>query len=464
MIIYQPASFQQERQYILHVMLGEFLGLEYQSIYEQRNNICITMQDNNAKKLIISDAFFNNAMGHWLKRDSLPKQPLAVWRVENKEIRDVLTENQLPVIYGEADQFGNYLFEVDNEVRLGIDVFGAAFFMLTRYEEVVKQENDEHGRFLATASLAYQEDFLKRPIINEYLEIVWWCIKRLWPAMERKQRNFKMVVTHDVDYPFAYAFTSWQRTCRSAVADLVKRHELLQPINRLIQTWRVKAGQFYRDENYTFSAIMDISEAHNLKSCFYFMTEQLNSKYDTFYPFKHPYIKGLLKEIHSRGHEIGIHPSYISYYDGHQIRQQFLRLREACQSLGIFQERFGGRQHYLRWSPETWQHYYDAGLYYDSSLSYADKMGFRCGVCFSYPVYNLTTREALRLYEQPLLVTDFTALEPKYMGLSCEQTKEIMKGIQEIVHKYNGEFVLLWHNNRLTSAKYLETYKSVFEA
>jgi hypothetical protein len=56
--------------------------------------------------------------------------------------------------------------------------------MLTRYEEVVKSDRDEHDRYLATASLDYQEGFLERPIFNEYLEILWACIKRLWLVAE----------------------------------------------------------------------------------------------------------------------------------------------------------------------------------------------------------------------------------------------------------------------------------------
>ena len=76
----------------------------------------------------------------------------------------------------------SYYAESDGGIQLGLDIFGSVFFMITRYEEVVKSDRDEYDRFPAAASLAYQEGFLDRPIVNEYLEILWTCMKRLWLA------------------------------------------------------------------------------------------------------------------------------------------------------------------------------------------------------------------------------------------------------------------------------------------
>ena len=63
-------------------------------------------------------------------------------------------------------------------------------FMLSRYEEVVKSDRDRFDRFPASASLAAQEGFLNRPIVNEYLEILWACLIRLWPQMQRNHAHF----------------------------------------------------------------------------------------------------------------------------------------------------------------------------------------------------------------------------------------------------------------------------------
>ena len=39
----------------------------------------------------------------------------------------------------------------DVSIRLPIDIFGAAFFMLSRYEEAVLPDRNHHERFTATA-------------------------------------------------------------------------------------------------------------------------------------------------------------------------------------------------------------------------------------------------------------------------------------------------------------------------
>ena len=43
--------------------------------------------------------------------------------------------------------------------------------MLSRYEELITKDRDQHNRFPATASVAFKAGFLDRPIVSEYLEI-----------------------------------------------------------------------------------------------------------------------------------------------------------------------------------------------------------------------------------------------------------------------------------------------------
>ena len=45
-------------------------------------------------------------------------------------------------------------------------MFGSAFFMLTRYEELVVADRDQYGRFPAAASVAGREGFLGVPVVD----------------------------------------------------------------------------------------------------------------------------------------------------------------------------------------------------------------------------------------------------------------------------------------------------------
>ena len=53
-------------------------------------------------------------------------------------------------------------------------------------------------------------NFLDRPIVNEYLEILWSCIHSIWPDLERKEYKAKNFITCDVDLPFNPSlFKNW---------------------------------------------------------------------------------------------------------------------------------------------------------------------------------------------------------------------------------------------------------------
>ena len=122
-----------------------------------------------------------------------------------------------------------------------------------------------------------------------------------------------------------------------------------------------------------------------------------------------------------------------------------------------------GRTPALRWeAPTTWQAWEDAGLDYDAT-GFANRIGFRCGVCYEYQVFNPRTRAVLRLRERPLVVMEDSALGKRYMGLTCEQAGREIGRLKERCKLFDGDFVLLWHNTRLVDEHERELYRSVLE-
>jgi len=465
LIIHVPNTYISERTYIIKTLMHDFLAIDIRLLTEPRTDVMIEAHDNQAgRTLHIADALFQTPMCQWLTSESLPEQPLKVWDTTSIFNDVPLVSYKMPVIYGckqeDHAQDNSYITETQNELYLGLDIFGSAFFMLTRYEEYVKPDRDQHDRFPATASLAYQEGFLDRPIINEYLEILWYCLKRLWPGLERKKRNFRIIVSHDVDAPFAQAFSGISQLIRNCGGDLLRRKSTALALQRA-KSWRaVKQGDYRQDINYTFDRIMDISEKNGLQSAFYFKTACTDPVYDDNYSIDHPYIRQLLRDIHQRGHEIGLHPSYLTYNDPVQTSHEYERLRTACEGENIQQNHWGGRQHFLRWQvPFTWRNWVNAGLDYDSTLSYADHAGFRCGVCYEYPVFDLKERQQLQLTERPLIVMEGSVLGEQYMNLSGREAMAYMQKLKELCRQYNGDFTLLWHNSLFETPEMWEMYE-----
>lgn len=462
-VIYHPDSYLNERKYIYDVVFLEWIGIPYHSAIGEQNEVRISLDDE-SKNIMISDIFFQTKTKDWLTIRSLPRQPLPFWHISQLGIQPLLQNDKIQIIYGCEIAGGNYLFFDNNNVKLGIDIFGSAFFMITRYEELVKLNRDRHARFSSAESLAYQEGFLCRPIINEYISILFWAIKKLWPRLEMKKRNFRVVPTHDVDIPAKNAFKSSYMNLREILGDFFIRRSSCKTADRIVNIYNTKIRNCWEAETACFERLMQLSENNGIKSCFYFMTKHTHPDYDQYYPLNHPFIENLIKAIRARGHEIGIHPSYTSNVRKENIIVEFNLLKKKCSDLGVQQQSYGGRQHYLRWScPNTWQFYEDAGIVYDSSVGFADHIGFRCGVCYEYSVFNLKTRKKLKLIERPLSFMECSALSKEYMGVSLDKLGIMALQLKESVRKHQGDFVLLWHNSTFETEEDWEIYKEIIE-
>jgi hypothetical protein len=460
-IVKIPDSYENERRYILDVMLNEFLGLEIEIEVSSCNNMTIVLAPD--RQIEIADVLFATEVEEWLKPESLPLQPLKIWDLNSSNLQAVTVNQQIPIIYGKDPARVDFFIQSESQIYLGLDIFGSAFFMLTRYEEVIKSDRDKIDRFPAAASLAYQEDFLARPIVNEYLEILWACIKALNPKQERKIREFQIHLSHDVDEPFRYAFSGVGRLARRCAGDVWKRRSYRDAVASIRSWIEVKSGNTSKDPCNTFDLIMDISERYNLKSAFYFITDRTSS-YDGDYRIDNPLITNLMRQIHDRGHEIGLHPSYNTYQDAIQTQKEFESLRRVCDRLGIQQQRWGGRQHCLRWeNPTTWKNWDQAELDYDSTLSFAEIIGYRCGTCYEYSTFDLIGSNHLKLKEIPLTIMDATILQESYMGLGNDEheSSNQMIGLKKTCQMFNGSFVLLWHNSYLHNPQDIDKYLNV---
>lgn len=444
-VVSAPNSFIPEREYIYNVLLSEFLGLNYKVEFSPRVTKTIISGDSGFIEL--DDSFFSMDEDDWLSERSMPITPLAIAEINKL---DSLSEDKwtLPVIYGNTCAYNSYLEKNGEQYRLGIDVFGSAFFMLSRYEEYVVKERDRYDRFPANRSLAYKENFLDRPIINEYVEILWELIRRIAFDANRKMRTYTVIPTHDIDKPFGMMFDTPIQLLRHIAGDIICRYSFFDVFRRLaeITELAIDYKRYMRKKSETYDFILHESKKYDLINIFFFMNSK-KSWHDGNYLVSNYYVKSLISKLHLSGHKIGLHPSFASYLDGNEIKKEANLIRKVLNEIKVpFLN--GARQHYLRWkNPATWQYYEDAGLKYDYSLTYAESPGFRAGVCYSYTVYNLVSRKTLGLVEKPLIIMDGSLYD--YMKLSHNDAMAKVKKLAFECKKYNGEFIILWHNTML---------------
>lgn len=84
-------------------------------------------------------------------------------------------------------------------------------------------------------------------------------------------------------------------------------------------------------------------------------------------------------------------------------------------------------------------------MYWDSTMGYHDREGFRCGVCYEFSMFNILTRKNLKLKEKPQIVMEGTYIINK-SRLKIDEIHQRVLGLKRKVDKYDGDFVFLWHN------------------
>lgn len=453
LLVEVPPSRFVERRYAAGVVFGEYLGLPFELSGTATDVVRLSVPGMRGS-ILMPDTLLSMSESAWLTQQSLPKAPLRLW--DPASIGQISKLGRpLPIIYG-----GDFEAAPDEpgSLVLPIDVFASVFFMLTRYEELVVEERDEHNRFPASASLACREGFLTRPIVDEYVETLWQAIRSLWPGMERKHRTCRTLISCDVDYPLSRRRTI-ALMARTVGADLVRHRSLSLAMRRVMGY----AGFAQADPFNTFEWMMDVNERAGNQLTFFFVSECLVPEIDPEYDIHSDFIISLMKRLHQRGHLIGMHGSYASYASRDQLCHEAARLRSAMECADIRQDIIGARQHFLRWAtPTTAAALEDAGVVYDSTLGYAQTVGYRCGTCREFPLFDLASRRELALRERPLLVMEGSVHADMYMGLGITpKALDVMQSLKQTTRLFDGDFTLLWHNSEFLSQRAKEHYCEV---
>lgn len=431
-----PHNFVEERKYVLNVLLNEYLGVDYQVSIENRKDTRLSHFDGS---VIIKDYFCVEG-DNYLHEANIPKN--IIW---NKE----LLEDSFPILFGE-----NKVDNVGGDIISSIDVFSSSFFMLTRWEEFVCTVKDDHNRFPFNSSLAQQFGFNHLPIVNQYTEVLWKFLLFTGYYKQRKKYDFKLVCTHDVDIPL-----KWM-----SVKNLLGRFRYGVSSKKKINFYYTETKQFIKsklgiekDPFDTFDFLMDQSEKVRIKSYFFFM-DYGHTKYDKNYKIESGFVQDIIENITLRDHFLGVHPSYLSGDN----EKSFNKSIEEIEAGYVVNSLKAGRQHYLRLSiPQHWRNWESAKMDWDSSLGFAEEPGFRCGTCLPFPVFDVEKRVQLDLFERPLIFMEQSSMS--YLNESSEEMLQRSFSLMETVKKYNGEFVLLWHNSSFNNPD-LKGYEGVYES
>lgn len=433
--------------YILDTVLKDWLGLSYQLIPSDIDGFKFASKSSE-KTFDHPNILLQFLDSHYPFSFKVPEP---IWfEPENEEAQRCL-EGSLPVFLNSGDSVIEEWS--DKGGKISFDILGSVFFFITRMEEYSHFESDNHDRFSSDQSILEIWNVLNRPIADEYVELLWYYLSNTFPDLKRTQRSGKVIPTCDVDRPLEVMMT-WKNVIRHFAKDVLKSPMgAFKALNRRMSTL---TGSYNKDEHLNnIRWMMSACEKEGLTVEFNFIADRSHPKLDGIYSINDAPIMHIIAEIHQRGHKIGIHPSYNTYLDKRQTKKEVDALNRLLSELKRNTKVKVGRQHFLRWrTPETLNNLIHAGVEEDSTMSFADKAGFRAGTSRVYNWYDLSKDGVTPLKEKPLIFMECTVIAERYMNMGySEEAINYVLDLKRKSLKYNGNFVFLWHDYHFYSEK-----------
>jgi uncharacterized protein DUF7033 len=370
----------------------------------------------------------------------------ASWMWRPGKFSTLVPDFCIPFSSSDKEEIGRLFSILDNDcVECSVDILAATMLTLARFEETLPSPKDEHGRFSALSSFAWRDRFLDRPVIDELGLALEQALSHLLPRWRPQERRLRIKLSHDVDeigLPF---------TLHGAIGHFARRghpgwamRDLLAPVMHIETTYQRLLRQ-----------IVALSIERGIKPAVHWKASAPGPN-DTGYNPRHRAIRSMIEDFRDEGVEMGIHPGYETYQSRETLSAEVSVLQEF-----FGKRQLGGRQDFLRWNPQTWIDWESLGLAYDSSVGFADRIGFRAGTCYPFRPWILSEHREAKLLEIPLLAMD----ETFYSHQKLEPGETLVK-LRELVARCSavgGVFTLLWHNTRIVHRGFLRAYQTLLD-
>ena len=255
------------------------------------------------------------------------------------------------------------LFKIDApNSTLPFDLFATIFFHLSRYEEYLPFQADNHKRFPYKESWAHRNDCLHLPVVDQLLVLLEQLIKKQYPYLSIQKRSFTFKPTYDIDMAWAYKHKGIVRTFGGLLKDVLKGNR-----QKIQEKWEVLIRNKI-DPFYTFDFFRQLDQRYSILPIYFFLLGDY-SKYDQNISVHQKAFRKLIQHI-ANTYPIGIHPSYSSNTNLQKLEKEIQRLKNITN-----QTITKSRQHFLKLHlPTTYRNLLENNITEDYSMDMQDKL------------------------------------------------------------------------------------------
>ncbi|MEM1001352.1 MAG: polysaccharide deacetylase family protein, partial [Bacteroidota bacterium] len=337
------------------------------------NHIC--------KRVLHIDVAYTSKVEDFIAHDSAKmsyaKQPLS-GEIHIKS-HDLLFEQGLSDLEIKVQDWDGTkgFFATNDKSHLPFDIFAASFYLLSRYEEYLPHVNDEYGRFMASESLAKQENFLHQPVVDIWANKLKSVLEKKFPDFCFPAKQYSVIPVIDVPVAFYFKYQGLLRTFSGFFRDLV-RFRFYQLYQRIL----VISG-FRRDPYDSFRWIINRQNMVKDKFQFFFLIGDY-STYDHNISVNKKSFVSLIKSVGDYCF-VGLKASFFALEDMKILKKEKGRIESITN-----RDLRAVRNSYSKLNlPMTYRNLNDLEVREDYTMGYVNELGFRAGSCTPFQFYDL---------------------------------------------------------------------------
>ena len=336
-------------------------------------------------------------------------------------------------------------FAVSEKSALPFDIFAAAFYLLSRYEEYLPHVKDHLGRFSASESLAYKNGFLASPAVDIWSYKLKSLLQQEFPEIIFPKRNPTLHNLVNAQAAFAFLNKGIFRSFIGFGSDM-----LTLRLKQLLLRFKVVLG-LRRDPYDSYKWIVNVAKNSAMKLTVFFLLgeavtfeESVNTQKGKF--------KMLIKFV-ADYKEIGLLVSLAALTNPELLQTEKRTLE------GIINRTIESSQNsnLLIRLPEIYRNLVTLEIEKDYTMVYENEPGFRASTCTPFLFYDLDYESITPLIIQPIACTTkgFLKESPKDTSLKVQEMLEKVKAV-------NGTFSVLFSNKDFSADPNNKLWRTLF--
>lgn len=337
-------------------------------------------------------------------------------------------------------------FALSENSSIPYDIFAASFYLLSRYEEYMPHVKDEKGRFPASESLAFQEDFLELPIIDIWAYKFLKILRNKFPDREFSRRSFKTENIVVVTEAFCYKKKGIVRTIIGFLIDVFQFN-----VKYVIDRIRVMMN-FKKDPFNTYSEIIRYLKIYKIDLKFMFQVSDF-STHDRNINHNRTRLHSLIKSVADYA-EVGLHLGYYANQEIQVLKSEKLRLEEILKR----PLKSSLNNKYNLFLPDTYNNLAELEIKHDFSMGYPNTLGFRAGTCTPFLFYDLNFEVTTPLLLHPYCI-NLKAMETLKEAEVEKKVGELKKEVQNA----DGTLVAIFSNEDFSEYTYSKRNFSILK-